>query len=217
MGKIVETATLGLVKDPFGTEAAQRSATSATRSAAAAEERMFREGLGFQKEMWDWQKEQAAPWTKAGIGALGSIQEMLSGGYDLTQDPIYQQRLTEQSKAFGASGAAKGMQLSGATLKGLRDITGAELGSAWDRRMAGLGGLMNLGATASTGLSGIGQGYTSGVVNSLGQLGQSQSQMYQNLGAINAQAATAPFQNLMSLGSMFGGVMSGAGAMGMRF
>lgn len=65
------------------------------------------------------------------------------------------------------------------------------------------------------GLSGVGSQFMQQGAGTLASLGQAQAQAAQNIGAIQAQAATAPFQNLLSLGMMGGGLMSGAGAMGM--
>jgi len=223
LGGLTEIATLGLVDDPFGTDAAAEAARRGTTQAMQAEREMFDESMGFQREMWDWQKEQAQPWTEAGLGALGQYQDTMQTGFNFSPetDPVYGARLSELSKSIGASGAARGMQLSGGTLRSLREMTAGELGASYGRqreayqqKLANLGNLINVGAGASTGLSGIGANFSANVGGQMQQFGQQQGQGYMNLGQINAQAATAPFQNLMSLGSVAGGIMSGAGAMG---
>jgi hypothetical protein len=222
LGDLVSVGTLGIIDDPFGTEAAADAAMAGNRSAMQAEREMFDENMGFQRELWDWQKDQAAPWTEAGLGALGQYQSTLSSGFNFSpeSDPVYGARLSELSKAVGTSGAGKGMLLSGGTLRSLRDMTASELGASYGRqreayqqKLANLGNLINVGAGASTGLSGIGSAFGANVGQTMQQFGQSQAQGYMNQGQIQAQAATAPFQNLMTLGQTVGGAMSGYGAM----
>ena len=204
----------GIVSDVVGSitgsKQAGKAALRANREAMAAEQAMAEKNLAFQREMFDYQKGLAAPWQQAGMGAL---QEYQTGKFDPTSDPVYQQRLEEQSKAFGASGAASGMQLSGGMLKGLRDITGAELGASYDRRMARLTNLMNMGQGGMGQLFGASQQMGANIGNIYGTMGANQAQGFQNMGAIQAQQATAPFQDLMSMGTMLGGLGSGYGAM----
>lgn len=223
LGGITKVASLGLVDDPFGTDAAAEAARRGTTQAMQAEREMFDESMGFQREMWDWQKEQAAPWREAGLGALGQYQDIVGSPFqfDPSGDPVYQARLGEMSKAIGTSGAGKGMQLSGRTLGSLRDMTASELGASYgrqfDQRQAQLNNLANIintGTGSAMNLANIGQGFSSGMSSAMQNLGRSQAQGYMNLGQIGAQQAVAPFQNLMSLGTTVGGLMSGAGAMG---
>ena len=202
-----------------GADDAAEAAREGQRLSLEAQERMAEKSEAFQREMWDWQKEQAAPWTTAGLGALGQYQEQMGAGFafDPSTDPVYQARLGEQSKAFGASGAARGMQLSGGTLRGLRDITATELGSSYGRqrgeyqqRLANLGNIMNVGQGRGMNLAGMGQQFTQGVTGTMGQLGQAQSQYHQNIGQIGAQQATSGFNTLMGMGQL-GASMYGAG------
>ena len=214
MGKIVGAIT--------GANAAERAASRGQREATRLQTEMFDKNMAFQEEQWDWQKQQAQPWMKAGLGALEQYQGKINTGFnfDPASDPVYQQRLLEQSKAFGAGGASKGMQLSGASLKGLRDITGAELGSSYGRQfdkyqadLSNMGNLMNIGMGASTNLSNVGGQYASNVGNMMTNQGAGLAQGAQNLGDIKAAGATAGFNSLMSMGNMAAGVMSGYGAM----
>lgn len=225
LNKLVKVGTLGLLDDPFGTDAAAKAGVASQNAAMAAEERMFGKGLDFQKEMWDWQKAQSQPFREAGLGALGTFQDKLKQGFtfDPTGDSVYQARVSELDKQLASSQAARGMKFSGSTLKSLRDITAGELGAsygrqygAWQDTLANLGNIVNVGQGSTMNLSNIGAGVSSQVGQGYQNLGSSLAQGYQNIGAIKAQQATAPMQNLMSLGSTAGGMMMGAGAMGYK-
>lgn len=165
---------------------AAKKAARAEQEAGRISQEALQKAQDFQTSQFNWQKGQFSPYQQAGLGALGGVQELMSGGYDLTQDPIYQQRLQEQSKAFGFGGSGKGMQLSGAALKGLQNITGAELGAAYDRRMAGLGNLMNVGTWATGNLANIGSQYATNMSNLITGAGTAGAQTAQNLGQIGA-------------------------------
>lgn len=225
LNKLVKVGTLGLADDLFGTEAAAKAGLQGQREGMSAEKEMFEKGLSFQKEMWDWQKGQAAPWTKAGLGALSQYQDTLNQGFtfDPSGDQVYQARVAELDKNLARSQAARGMKLSGSTLTSLRDITAGELGASYGRqygayqdKLSNLGNLINIGTGSSMNLSNIGQGLSGSIGQGYSNLGSSLAQGYQNMGAIRAQAAVAPFQNLMSLGQTAGGLMMGAGAMGYK-
>jgi hypothetical protein len=59
------------------------------------------------------------PWRKAGVTALGDLQDKISAGPgEFTESPGYQFRLDEGQKAIGRSAAARGGALSGAAVKG---------------------------------------------------------------------------------------------------
>lgn len=223
LGGLVELGTLGLVDDPFGTEAATEAGLQGQREGMAAEERMFNTGLDFQREMWDWQKEQAAPWTEAGLRALGQYTDLTNQGftYSPESDPIYAASLAEKTKSITSGARAAGMRLSGRTLRDLSRATASELAAGYGRsfdayqsKLNSLSNIINAGRGAGMGLQQLGSQYSAGVGAGYQNLGSSLSQGYQNMGAIRAQGATADFQNLLSLGSTAGGLMMGAGALG---
>jgi hypothetical protein len=68
--------------------------------------------------------------------------------------------------------------------------------------------------SASTGINATGSQFSSSVGAGYQNTSQNLAQGYQNQGAIAAQGATAPFQNLMSLGMTGASVMGGMGMMG---
>lgn len=143
---------------------------------------------------------------------------------DFTKDPGYQFRLDEGRKALEASAAARGMLLSGATLKELdrynQDFASGEYSNAYNRFNADRTTRFNRLAS----LAGVGQ-------TSLQQTGQQGQQTANNiaenqLAAGNARAAGAIGQGnainngLQTLGnwylqrSMYGGAGGGGGGSG---
>lgn len=199
----------------MGTDDAAEAAEQGQREAIAAEERMFGKSLKFQREMWDWQKGQAAPWRQAGLAAMGEYQRSLRpGGFDVTQDPGTMAYLDEGLKAIGRTGAARGSALSGRTLGAMREFSSGAVRSAFQNKLSNLAALISQGSGVSTNLGMIGGQFASGVGGQMIQHGQSIGQGYANIGSIHAQAATAPFQNIMSLGQVGAGLMTGYGAMG---
>ena len=74
----------------MGSREAGEAAESGQLGAARVQQEMHEESLAFQREMWDWQKEQAAPWTEAGLGALGQYQDVMKKGFAFRpeDDPV---------------------------------------------------------------------------------------------------------------------------------
>lgn len=219
MGGVV-SGVGNIVGELTGTNAAADAAVQGQRAASAAEERMFEKNMGFQREMWDWQKEQMQPWRDVGLSNLGQYQKELNSGFDYTADPGYEFRLSEGQRGIETAAASRGRSLSSATLRNLTrynsGMASQEYGAAYGRyqdRLTRLGQLSQLGYSATTNLGSIGQQYSNTGSTLMSNLGASQSQMYQNIGAINAQKATAPFQNLMAIGQTGAAVMSGYGMM----
>ena len=225
MGNVIN-AGMGLIGDITGTNDAAQAGRDANAAAMASQERMFDRSMDFQNMMFNWQKEQAEPWRAAGLSAMGDFRRQLSSGFSFTpdDDPIYQARLKEGTRAIQRSGAGRGALLSGRTLSDLSQMSSAELGGSYQRqygeyndRLYNFAALMSQGSGVSSNLGQIGAQFAQQGSNQMMQQGANLAQGYTNLGAINAQAAVAPFQNLMALGSMAGGMMTGAGAMGVKF
>src|SRR5690349_4486046 len=73
--------------------------------------------LDLQKQMFEEGRADLAPWRDAGGQAITGGLAMLQPGYDYTASPGYQFRLDEGNRAIQNSAAAKGMLMSGGTLK----------------------------------------------------------------------------------------------------
>ena len=124
-------------------KAAKEAAQTQAESADAATQ--------LQREMWEQQRQDIAPWRQAGQWALPRLQQMLRQGpgapfrapagldprqfaftpptaESLVNDPGYQFRLRSGQQALEGTAAARGGLLSGGTLRGLTEL-GQQLGS----------------------------------------------------------------------------------------
>lgn len=142
------------------------------------------------------------PYTQAGkqgTAILGSLGEFSfdSSSVDVTQDPGYQFRQTEGQKVIESSAAARGGQLSGATMKALQkysqDLASQEYGTAYNRAYTAAKDTYESKYNLGTTLSGLGQS----AANQVGQYGMSAGTNLANL--YNTEG-----QNLSGLASAYG-------------
>jgi len=222
-------ATLGMVgNNPIGKITGSDKAADAAREGAALSAGAItaskKENIGFQKWLWGEQKQLTQPFVEAGGRALGSYEEAISQPFtaaDMEIDPGYQFRLSEGIKGIENSAAARGMQLSGRTLKGIgryaQDYASGEFQNAYARRQQGISNLYNLATMGQASASGqaIQGGVMGGNISqSIAQGGQSQAQLYSDLGSINSAQAMAPWNSFMQIGGMaaqYYGAKAGAG------
>jgi hypothetical protein len=195
--------------DITGSTAAAEAATAGARSAAEATMASTRENIEFQKWLWGEQKALAEPYSAMGAGAIPQYQEMLGQPIDPTQDPGYQFGLTQGQQAVSSSGAARGMQLSGAQQKAQQrfgtDYASTKYNEAFNRRQANLDNLYRMissGQAAAAGQAATGGQMGAQVGSSILAGGQAQSQMYSDIGNIQAGQAMAPWNTLMDVGSL---------------
>lgn len=195
----------GFIGDVTGStaaaEAAERGATQAAEAQLAATEK----NIEFQKWLWGEQKEISEPWREAGAGVLPQLQAMTTGQFDVGQDPFYQALVAERTKGIESSAAARGMQLSGRTLREIGQGTTMEMMGAYGRRQQQIQNLFNLasmGQAAAAGQAQAGGQMGGQVGQSILMGGQAQSQMYSDLAQIQAAQAVAPFQSLMQIGQL---------------
>ena len=185
------------------TLAAQQAAAAAGDAAAAA---ALDKQLALQRELYNRQVENLAPYTRAGelgqnrlLDLLGLSGNTAAPGYgsgatnfsiaDMEQDPGYAFRLAEGQKAIERSTAARAGLQSGAALKAAarygQDMGSQEYGNAFNRfmtqRQSQLGNLQALQA--------VGQASAAGQAAAAGNLSQAGSQAYGNYGATGANIA----------------------------
>jgi len=142
----------------------------AAKSAASTQAAAAREGLELQEDMWKTTRRDLAPWKTIGSSAINELGTLVGGGgrlvrpfgrEDFREDPGYQFRVEEGRKGIENSAAARGMQLSGAALKGLerfrQGTASDEYSRAWGRDAAEKDRQYNY----LTGLSGQGMGAAS--------------------------------------------------------
>ncbi|MGI9304106.1 MAG: hypothetical protein ACR2RB_15600, partial [Gammaproteobacteria bacterium] len=103
--------------------AGAREQSKAAGRAADSQLQATRENIDFQREIFEQQREDLAPWREAGINALTQMEEGVAQGrfdpgafqFEFNQDdPSYQFRLAEGVRARDRSAAARGRLLSGA-------------------------------------------------------------------------------------------------------
>jgi len=202
----------GIIGDITGSNAAAEAAKEGVRLSSEATLASTEKNIDFQKWLWGEQKELLAPYREAGAGALSGYQEAISQPFtedSMQLDPGYDFRLSEGMKGIENSAAAKGMQLSGRTLKGLgryaQNFASNEFQNAYNRRQQGISNLYNLatmGQSAAAGTAQQGTAAGAQISNSILRGGQAQSQMYSDLGNINSAQAMAPFNSLMQIGGL---------------
>lgn len=214
LGSVIKIGSLGLLDPEGDARDAATAARNAQGAATAAETEMFEKNMEFQREMWDWQKQQAAPWQEAGLRGLGGYENLLNNPWGVANLPGYQFGLSQGTQAIDRSASAEGMNLSGATLKGLNRY-GQDYGlSNWRNFLGDYQTLANYGVGATSNAMNQGANYASGLSNLYAGQGQNLSQYHTNMGQINANQAMMPWNTAMqvaNLGLSAYGMMSPGG------
>lgn len=212
LNSIVEIASLGTIDDFTGSEEAADVLREGQESAADAITESTEQIIDFQEWLWGEQRELSQPFVDAGAEALPGLTDQINQPFtaeDMMQDPGYQFRLSEGMKGIENSAAARGMQLSGRTLKGIgryaQDYASGEFDKAYGRRQQGINNLMNLaymGQAAAAGQAAQGSVMGGNITTALTNQGTSQANLYSNIANINAAEATSGFNALMDVGGM---------------
>lgn len=198
-----------------GAKAAANAQAASSAEATAAQIKMNREAIAFQKYMFGQQRKDSAPWREIGESALRQIDAgMKNGTYDpgkfqfnFEADPGFKFRMQEGINALDASAAARGRLLSGAQDKAItrygQNFASNEYGNAYARQV----GEYNMEAGRKTNafnrlssVAGIGQmanqqdanlraNMTNNVSNTTMATGNAMAQGAQNTGNALAQGA----------------------------
>lgn len=188
-------AVVGAGVSAYSSNKASKQQASSERESMAAQERMFERGL-----------EETAPFREAGIGQLGSYQDLLTSSgrgaflqdyYDSPEFLAQQQQATEGAlRAKSAQGGLRG----GSTYSALENIA-PQLGqNALASQMQNQMGLIN-----------IGQGLSGQASNQANILGQSLGRGFQNIGAYQAGNTMEQGKQFSNLLGSLGGIYSGGG------
>lgn len=149
------------------------------KSAASTQAQAAREATDLQKQQYRTTRADLKPWKTIGASALNELGTLVgSDGRlarpftrdDFEADPGYEFRREEGIRAIDNSGAARGMQLSGATLKAMerygQGVASDEYSRAWqrdaaekDRQYNYLSGLSGAGQNAAAMMGQFGAGY----------------------------------------------------------
>jgi hypothetical protein len=153
---------------------------NASRSAASTQAAAADRAAQLQREQFDITNEQQRPWREAGTRALTKLESMADyKPFDMAtfqQDPSFQFRLDQGTKALERSAAARGGQFSGNTLGALtnygQNAASQEYNNAFNRyqteRNAMLAPYMTLagyGTNANALSSQAGQNYATNAGN----------------------------------------------------
>jgi len=183
--------------------------SNAASSAAAGSQRATDQATQLQREMFQAQQAQQAPFREAGVRALNKLEGAADytpfGMQQFQQDPGYGFRLSEGQKALDRQAAARGGLISGGALKAAQRY-GQEMGSqeytnAFNRyqternaRLNPLQSLAGVGQTSVNQLGQAGQNYASNVGNAL----MTQSGYAGNAGMVGANAMASGLTGALS-------------------
>lgn len=196
---------------------------SAAEDAAASANAQQDKAIQLQREMFQQQREDQAPYRTAGYNALAEMQRTAGnvpgafkfGAGDYQADPGYAFRLSEGRKALAHKAGARGGLVSGQTLKGMQDYAqesaSNEFQNAYNRALTGYNtgvasenqlynrqaALSGIGQTATNLVGAAGQTYGSNVGNALINQGI-------NTGNARMAGASAYGSALSGIGSAYG-------------
>lgn len=186
------------------------------KSAAQTESDAANRAADIQRQMFEEQRSDLAPWRQAGVEALSQLgnpefQRDFTES-DFRRDPGYAFRMQEGQKALERSAAARGGINSGGFAKALsrygQDYASNEYQNAYnrfnsdrDRRFNRLSSLAGLGQNANSQIASAGQNYANNVGNLMTSAASAQGAA--GIAASNgyAGALSGLGQNLMDFGS----------------
>jgi hypothetical protein len=159
-----------------GATAAAAAAQGASAGDAANKQKeAAQSALDFQRQMWEQQRADQAPWLEAGKGSLADLLALTRDPSSIVTDPAYQFRMAEGQKALERSASARGMLNSGGALRGLarysQGLASEEYGNRWNR----LASLAGYGQTAAQNLGALGGQTANNMGNLYGAMGNAQS------------------------------------------
>jgi hypothetical protein len=173
--------------------------SSASRRAANAQVDASENAIAEQRRQFDAGMTALAPWREAGGQAIGQGLAMLQPGYDHTTSPGYQFRFSEGQRAVESGGAARGMLMSGGTLKDLarfgQGVAADDFNDQFNRTMAIAGG----GQQAATKSASMGM------------------QSANNIGSLMTQAGNARASGYMGQANAWGGALGGIAKVALGF
>lgn len=195
-----------------GADKAASTQASAADQAAQLQHQDAKDALDFQKQQYNTQQEQIAPWLKAGTTAInqlaGTNVPNFQAPTNVTEqnDPGYQFRLQQGLDALQNSAAARGGLLSGNTARAINDYAqndaSNEYGNVYNRALTDyntntigsynrLASLAGVGQQAQASSAQQGNQAASNITNTLLTSGQQQSNDIQNAAAARASGYAA--------------------------
>ena len=151
---------------------ASKSQSRALERGSRAQAEASDRAIALQREMWEKGLELGQPFYDVGLGALPDLEKAIRGGYDYKPSPV-----AEYSLRTGGLAPYK-----------LGELTSAVYASDYDKQIARLSGLVDIGRGQASDLSQLGQQY-----------GQSAGNIYISAGENQANAALTAGRGLASL------------------
>lgn len=159
---IAGAAVVGGVASYAGSRSQANAARNASRTQANAEAANVAEA----RRQYDQTRADFAPYREAGVNALGRLNQASAGDFSaFTASPDYNFVRTEGTRDLGNTFATRGGAFSGNALRALaqynQGLASTQFGNWWNRQQ----GLVNTGASGTSGTAAAGQAATTNIIN----------------------------------------------------
>lgn len=213
-------AAIGAVASVGGALISSKSASKAANAQVQSADKAIEE----QRRQFDTTREDLAPWRDAGASSLSSLMgrlpELTSApdGSKFHEDPGYKFAFSEGQRAVESGGAARGMLMSGGTLKDLTrfgtGIADQQYGNWYNREQQAkdsaynkLSGVAGMGQASAAQVANLGRDSANSISGLLTDQGNARASGY----AGQSAAWQNGLGNLATLATRYGG---GSGFMG---
>lgn len=190
---------------------ANKAASGAASSASRAQTDAANAQIEESRRQFDEIQKLLAPYSQAGIGALGQQQALLGLSGDQAQQTALQslqnsptmQALTQQGENALLQNASATGGLRGGNLQGaLAQFRPQLLSQLIQQQYGNLGGLVSVGQNAAAGVGNAGQNSSNQIISALGQQGAAQAGSALAQGQANAQMWSGIGNTASMLGTM---------------
>lgn len=186
MGGAAVIGGIGLAGSLYGSSQAADAAAAGQAEAA----QLTREQLAQQQRQYEELLALGEPYRAAGERGLAQYEAYTQDPSAMYQDPTYQAMLQQGTRSIEGSAAARGTQLSGATLAGIEDYAMSSASQYRSQIMGELANLANIGSTS------VGQAYGIG-----GQQMAQTGAAYGNLANLSQQTGMIQAGSYLGQGS----------------
>lgn len=173
----------------LGGSAQKKASQKATDATVLA----LNNGIGTQNAFAQQTRDDYAPYTTAGAGAVGQLSEFTNGGMSADElsakvmaDPLYASLFSNGEEALLQNASATGGIRGGNTQRGLADFGSDTMAKVYQQILSNLGSVANLGLGAQGAVTGIGQGVANNVTTAQTDIGRAKAGNYLTKGGINA-------------------------------
>lgn len=189
--------------DPVGTITGSAKAEDAQKAATATARSDAQKALDAQQKNFDLVQTQESPYRQLGADNAGSLQKMLSGGYDMQASPSAQYALGQGTKAINSNLQARGLE--GNATQQLGQLSGSTAATDYQNRFQQLLAATQVGQNAVAQTGSNVNALNSNIQNNANvQAGIAQSGA-QNLGSLYTGASNA----LLGLAGGAAGALTG--------